>query len=191
MEKVSSARIALKWGLIYGIIGIVYNTIAYNTGLWKSWLIGLLAMLVLLFGTLYLAFNEYKILNAGFMTFKEGLGLGLLTITTGAILSVLFDNFYRQYIDPSLLEQQIEMFTEQYESMGLSETQIEEAVQKNGKFCWVGPYIFIRSFGCNIYRFHSFTHYVCHHEKRQTRIFLKKSLCLVSSKKKFPLFLTR
>jgi hypothetical protein len=130
MEKVSSARIALKWGLIYGIIGIVYNTIAYNTGLWKSWLIGLLAMLVLLFGTLYLAFNEYKILNAGFMTFKEGLGLGLLTITTGAILSVLFDNFYRQYIDPSLLEQQIEMFTEQYESMGLSETQIEEAVQK-------------------------------------------------------------
>jgi hypothetical protein len=130
MEKVSSARIALKWGLIYGIIGIVYNTIAYNTGLWKSWLIGLLAMLILLFGTLYLAFNEYKILNAGFMTFKEGLGLGLLTITTGAILSVLFDNFYRQYIDPSLLKQQIEMFTEQYESMGLSETQIEEAVQK-------------------------------------------------------------
>lgn len=130
MEKVSSARIALKWGLIYGIIGIVYNTIAYNTGLWKNWIIGLLAILILLFSTLYLAFNEYKTLNSGFMTFKEGLGLGMLTITTGGILSVLFDNFYRQYIDPSLLEQQIEMMTEQYESMGLSEAQIEEAVQK-------------------------------------------------------------
>ncbi|MCP9763899.1 DUF4199 domain-containing protein [Lacihabitans soyangensis] len=130
MEKVSSARIALKWGLIYGIIGIVYNTVAYNTGLWKNWLIGLLAMLILLFGTLYLAFNEYKTLNAGFMTFKEGLGLGMLTVTTGGLLSVLFDNFYRKYIDPSLLEQQIKMITEQYESMGLSEAQIDEAVQK-------------------------------------------------------------
>jgi hypothetical protein len=130
MEKVSSARIALKWGLIYGIIGIVYNTVAYNTGLWKNWLIGLLAMLILLFGTLYLAFNEYKTLNAGFMTFKEGLGLGMLTVTTGGLLSVLFDSFYRKYIDPSLLEQQIEMITEQYESMGLSEAQIDEAVQK-------------------------------------------------------------
>ncbi len=130
MEKVSSARIALKWGLIYGIIGIAYNTVAYNTGLWKNWIVGLLAMLILLFGTLYLAFNEYKTLNAGFMTFKEGLGLGMLTVTTGGILSVLFDTFYRKYIDPSLLEQQIEMITEQYESMGLSEAQIEEAVQK-------------------------------------------------------------
>jgi hypothetical protein len=54
----------------------------------------------------------------------------MLTVTTGGLLSVLFDNFYRKYIDPSLLEQQIEMITEQYESMGLSEAQIDEAVQK-------------------------------------------------------------
>jgi Protein of unknown function (DUF4199) len=130
MEKVSSARIALKWGLIYGIIGIVYNTLAYNTGLWKNWVLGLLAMLIMLFGILYLAFNEFKTLNGGFMAFKEGLGLGMLTITTGAILSVFFDNFYRKYIDPTLIEQQIDMITEQYESMGLSDAQIEEAVQK-------------------------------------------------------------
>ena len=130
MEKVSSARIALKWGLIYGVVGIVYNTLAYNTGIWKNWIIGLLAMLIMLFGVLYLAFNEFKTLNNGFMTFKDGLGLGMLTISTGALLSVLFDNFYRKYIDPSLIEQQIEMITEQYESMGLSEAQIEEAVQK-------------------------------------------------------------
>ncbi|HLO43452.1 MAG TPA: DUF4199 domain-containing protein [Leadbetterella sp.] len=130
MEKVSSARIALKWGLIYGVLGIVYNTISYNTGLWKSWAVGLLALFILLFGVLYMAFNEFKSLNGGFMTFKEGLGLGTLTITTGGLLSVIFDSFYKKIIDPSLIEQQMEMITEQYESMGLSEAQIDEAIQK-------------------------------------------------------------
>jgi hypothetical protein len=130
MEKVSSARIALKWGLIYGVVGILYNTVAYNTELWKSWAVGVLALLVMLFGVLYFAFNEYKSLNGGFMTFKEGLGLGTLTVTTGGLISVIFDNFYKKVIDPSLIEQQIEMITEQYESMGLSEAQIDEAIQK-------------------------------------------------------------
>lgn len=130
MENVSSARIALKWGLIYGVLGIVYNTISYNTGIWKSWFIGLMILLILLFGVLYFAMNEFKSLNNGFMTFKEGLGLGTLTITAGGIISVLFDNFYRNYIDTTILGQQIEMMTEQYESMGLSEAQIDEAIQK-------------------------------------------------------------
>jgi hypothetical protein len=130
MEKVSTARIALKWGLIYGIVSIIVNTILLNTELWKNFIIGILIMFINIFAVLYLAMKDFKELNKGLLSFKEGLGLGTLTMFTGSLLSVAYDNFYRKFIDPTLLEQTIEMVTEKYESMGLPEDKIEEAVIK-------------------------------------------------------------
>ena len=130
MEKVSTARIALKWGLIYGIVSIIVNTILLNTELWKNFIIGILIMFVNIFLVLYLAMKDFKELNNGLLSFKEGLGLGTLTMFTSGLLSVAYDNFYRKFIDPTLLDQTIEMVTEKYESMGLPEDKIEEAVTK-------------------------------------------------------------
>jgi hypothetical protein len=130
MEKVSTARIALKWGLIYGIVSIIVNTVLLNTELWKNFIIGILIMFINIFLVLYLAMKDFKELNNGLLSFKEGLGLGTLTMFTGGLLSVAYDNFYRKFIDPTLLEQTIEMVTEKYESMGLPEDKIEEAVTK-------------------------------------------------------------
>jgi hypothetical protein len=130
MEKVSTARIALKWGLIYGIVSIIVNTVLLNTELWKNFIIGILIMFINIFLVLYLAMKDFKELNNGLLSFKEGLGLGTLTMFTGGLLSVAYDNFYRKFIDTTLLEQTIEMVTEKYESMGLPEDKIEEAVTK-------------------------------------------------------------
>ena len=130
MEKVSTARIALKWGLIYGIVSIIVNTLLLNTELWKNFIIGILIMFINIIGILYLAMKDFKELNNGLLSFKEGLGLGTLTMFTGGLLSVAYDNFYRKFIDPTLLDQTIELVTEKYESMGLPEDKIEEAVTR-------------------------------------------------------------
>ena len=74
--------------------------------------------------------KDFKELNDGLLSFKEGLGLGTLTMFTGGLLSVAYDNFYRKFIDPTLLDQTIELVTEKYESMGLPEDKIEEAVTR-------------------------------------------------------------
>lgn len=79
MEKVSSARIALKSGLIYGIVSIVVALVSYNTDLWKNWIVSFLVTVILFFGVMYFSLSEFKSLNGGFMTFGRGFGLGMLT----------------------------------------------------------------------------------------------------------------
>jgi Protein of unknown function (DUF4199) len=130
MEKVSSARVALKWGLIYGIFSIVFTTVLYNTDLWKNWVFTTLISFISIFGVLYLAMKEFKLLSGGYMAFGEGFGLGTLTLAMGGMLSVVYDFCYKTYIDDSIITNQLEMAREQYESMGMAEEQIEASIEK-------------------------------------------------------------
>lgn len=138
MEKISLTRIALKWGLIQGIISIVFTTILYNTDLWKNWMVSLLLSLVLTFIILYFALNEFKQLNAGFLTFGEGVSIGTLTMATGGFLSVIYDFSYKKYIDPNIINLTLENAREQYESMGFSEEQIEMSIEKAEQYMTSG-----------------------------------------------------
>ncbi len=130
MEKVSSARIALKWGLINGILSILLTTILYNTQIWENFVISLMLSFSLTFCILFFALSEFKSLNNGFMTFSEGLGLGTLTLATGGILGVVYDFIYKKYIDSNIISLQLEKAQEQYEAMGMSEEQIEKSIEK-------------------------------------------------------------
>lgn len=152
MEKVSSARIALKWGVIYGIVSIVLTTILYNTELWQNKTLSFLLSTLFFFGVLYLSMKEFRTLNGGFMSFKEGLGLGTLTITAGGIISLFFDFFYKKFIDTNILNLQNDMILEQYEKMGMSEEQIDAAMQRvesmnNSGLTFIGGMLFIVLFG--------------------------------------------
>jgi zinc transporter ZupT len=134
MEKISVARIALKWGLISSVVSVVFTTILYNTSLWEYSSLGILISTVLTFGVLYFSMNEFKTINNGFLSFNEGLSLGTLTIATSSILSLLYDFIYKKYIDPNLLALQMEKVQEQYESMGMSEEQIEKSIEKANQY---------------------------------------------------------
>jgi preprotein translocase subunit YajC len=130
MEKVSTARIALKWGLICALLSIMFTTISYSTEIWKSWIISLIVSMVLYFGVMYFAMKEFKEQNSGFMTFSQGLSIGTLISATSGLIGMSFDMIYKKFIDPSLITKQLEMAREQYENFGLSDEQIEEAIAK-------------------------------------------------------------
>jgi uncharacterized membrane protein len=134
MEKVSSARIALKWGIIYGIISMLSTTILYNTELWKNWGFTAILGLLISFTILYFSLNEYKLLNNGFISYGEGLGLGTLTAATGGIIGVVYDFIYKKYIDPNIINLQLEMSMEQYESMGYSDELLEKSMETAERF---------------------------------------------------------
>lgn len=138
MEKVSSARIALKWGLIYGVISIIFTTITYNTELWKNWIVGMLFGIILVVVMLYLANKEFILLNGGFMSFSQGLGLGTLVVTTGGVVGLLYDFIYKKFVDPNLVANQVEMAREQYENMGMTEDQIETSIEKAQQYASSG-----------------------------------------------------
>jgi len=129
MEKVSTARIALKWGLIYGLLSIVVNTIIYTFNLMEQQWINLVFSFVLSFGILYLAFKEFRDLNGGFMKFGQGLGLGMLLFVTGGVLISVYDFVYKKLIDPSVVDKLLEITERQYEKAGMSPEMIEQALE--------------------------------------------------------------
>ena len=138
MEKVSSARISLKWGLILGLIGIVSNTVLYTMGWFSQMTLSLVILIVFFIGILYLAFREFKDLNGGFMSFGQGVGLGMLLFVTAGVIVGSYDFVYKQFIDTALVEKQLGIFEEQYESIGMSPEMIEQSLESARK--WIdGP----------------------------------------------------
>lgn len=134
MEKVSTARIALKWGLIYGLASIAFITIMYTFNLFDKQWITTVASLAIAFGILYLAFSEYKVLNEGFMTFGEGVGLGMLLFATATVISSLYDFIYKKFIDTEVINKMLEITERQYEKMGMSQEVIDQALEQARPF---------------------------------------------------------
>lgn len=139
MEKVSTARIALKWGLIYGLLSIVVTTVMYTFNLLSQQWINTVFSVLLSLAVLFFAYREYRDLNNGYMSFGQGLGLGMLLFVTGGVLFAGFDVLYKKVIDPGIVDKLLEITEMQYEKSGLSPEAIEQAIETARPFI-AGPF---------------------------------------------------
>ncbi|MCU0325635.1 MAG: DUF4199 domain-containing protein [Spirosomaceae bacterium] len=133
MEKPSTARIALKWGVIVGIVVIIFSTITSMADLWKqSWASWIGYLFVL--GGLIMALGEFKKANEGFMGFGEGLGLGTLMSTVVGVLGAIFSYIYLNFIDTTMVSRIVDFQREKMSEQGLSDEQIDQAMEMTAKF---------------------------------------------------------
>lgn len=130
MEKVSSARISLKWGLILGLVSIAVTTVYYVLNIFNPSWYGYVVSFLMYFGVLYFAMNEFRTLNGGFMKFGEGLGLGVLAFLCSAVIYSVYDFVYKNYIDTTIISKQLQMVEQQYENMGMSPELIEQSLSQ-------------------------------------------------------------
>lgn len=134
MEKPSTARIALKWGIISAIISVIFTVIIYNFELWKIFWIALVFGIVVTVTILVLAAKEFKSLNNGFVSFSEGLGMSMLIIVVSGLISNSFNQLYVNVIDTSIKGKITDMQEEMYVKQGLSQEQIDMAMEQVGRF---------------------------------------------------------
>lgn len=134
MEKPSTARIALKWGIISSIISVIFTIILYNFDLWKMFWIAATGGLAVILIILILASKEFKSLNDGFMTFGEGLGMSMLVIMVSSLISNAFNQLYVNVIDTSIKGKITDMQEEMYVKQGLSQEQIDMAMEQVERF---------------------------------------------------------
>ena len=127
-QPTSTARVALKWGLITGITLIVYTTILYTLNLTTN---GGLSIVIygILIGGLVLGMRDYRTANDGYMTYSEGLGLGALLSAVAGFLSASFTVFYTQFIDTDFQARLAEQMREQLEEKNLSDEQIDQSIE--------------------------------------------------------------
>ncbi|MFD2521347.1 DUF4199 domain-containing protein [Emticicia soli] len=133
MEKPSTARIALKWGIITSVVIIIYSVISYMTGLFKNTASSYLSFLFLLGGIIF-AVKEYKTLSNNFLSFGEGLGVGTLMSAVTGLISSLFSIVYMLMIDTTIMQQLGAMQEEQLEKRGMTPEEIDQTMEMMSKF---------------------------------------------------------
>lgn len=132
-EQPSSARIALKWGGILGLVLILITLIMYMTNPAGNPSFSILT-LVAMVAFIALGLVEYRRTNEGFMTYGEGMGIGALLSAVAGLLSSAFITFYNVVIDPTIQQRATELAQEQLEKQGMDDDQIEKAMEIAQKF---------------------------------------------------------
>ena len=126
MEKATVKSVSMKWGLILGVVSIalfiVYVLIDVVGESWVSW-IGLIPLILVV----VLAHKEFKDYGDGFMSYSQGLGIGILVSLYSAILSSVFNFIYVKFIDTEFTAKLMEKIEMQWEEVGMTEQQMDTA----------------------------------------------------------------
>lgn len=128
----TSTSIALKWGLISGIISFISSFFQQYSGLmddvieenaWLSVLIG--SVLTVTF--IFLCLKEYRLENNDELSYGKGVGLSTMLGAITGLVAGIFNFIYLKFIDNGYLERQLDKLRDQWDEQGLSSAQIEQA----------------------------------------------------------------
>ncbi len=72
--------------------------------------------------------------NNGYLRYGQGVGLSVLTGLVTGILSAIYMVIYMKYINPGLIEEIMEKSYEQMTDQGLTDAQIEQAMEISSMF---------------------------------------------------------
>jgi len=133
-NKPSLFQHTMTWGAITGIVLIVYSLILYLAHQTYNQALGFLSYILLIAGIIIgsIAYRD-KVLG-GFISYKDAFVTGLLITIFAGILSSFFSFILIRYIDPSVVEQSMAKAEEKLIARGMSEDDIEMAMEKSREF---------------------------------------------------------
>jgi hypothetical protein len=139
MENKSNSlfKSSMNYGLITGLVIIIYSLLLYFIGMNLNQTMGYLTIVILAL-CIYLCSKQYRDkINGGTITFGQAFSLGILIGTFAAVLLSFFTFLELTFIDPTIVDKQLEMMQEKLLARGLNEDQIEQAVAMSKK--WMTP----------------------------------------------------
>ncbi len=118
--------VVMKWGIILGIISIAMFILGVVADLlteqWWSWINAIPLIIVMV-----LAHKEFKDEGNGYMSYSQGLGIGILTSLMSGLIAGLFQLLYTTVIDPEFTANMMEKIEDQWVEQGMTDQQIDAA----------------------------------------------------------------
>lgn len=128
----TTTSVAIRYGLMLGLISTAYSLVMFMTAMEQSpirWF-----GLIFSIGGIWLAHQDFKKRNGGFMEYGQGLGIAvLLSVVSGAISSIV-SYLYLVFIDNSMIQRIIEKARTDMEARGMDDAQIEQGLAMTTKF---------------------------------------------------------
>jgi hypothetical protein len=139
-QKTNSYKLAMTYGLYFGLISIILNVIIWATnlmeylGLFGSVLLGVLQLVLMVFILIYFTKLYRNNELGGKITFGQAFVFGVLIVVFSTIISSLYSYIFNKFIDPDYAQRIMTMMQDKtYQWMsgkGLSQDQIDDAMQK-------------------------------------------------------------
>ena len=136
-QKSSSKQVMLNYGLILGVVSIVLSVGIYAMG--KIYDQGMGVMLIsfaIMAVVIFMALKNFKAGNNNLLSLGEALKIGLGIALIGAIISVIYNQIFINFIEPDFMENMMKVgeqkMLEQYPNM--TDEQLEGARQMQEKF---------------------------------------------------------
>jgi hypothetical protein len=132
-NTVTPATVGTRYGLLVGLVSIIISFGLNVSHLEQSpakWL----TMVVLIVGTV-LAQKFFRQANGGFMSYGQGLGVGIVLAGISAVLSAVFSYLYTTVIDPDMTARILDKARSDMEARGnMSDAQIDQAMHWTSMF---------------------------------------------------------
>ncbi|WP_303312760.1 DUF4199 domain-containing protein [Hymenobacter sp. BT730] len=136
--SVTPSSVGIRYGVLTGLVSIIYSFILLATQQEGNTTLSLLAFLIWI-GGIWMAHKYFKAHNEGFMSYGQGITIGVLLSLVSGILGATFRYIYMEFIDPAAMQRGMEMARTKLEEKGnLSDEQIDQAVAMSQKFS-AGP----------------------------------------------------
>ncbi|MEN8120476.1 MAG: DUF4199 domain-containing protein [Bacteroidota bacterium] len=120
---------ALNWGLIVGVVLIIYSVLMYfldvNLEEWVKWI----AFIILLAGIVYSTIQYRDNVLGGSITYTQALGFGVVISLYAAVISAVYSYLEMTIIDPDLIGKMIAIEEEKMLSQGIPDNQIEQSME--------------------------------------------------------------
>ena len=123
---VTPTAVGLRYGLLTGLVGTIVSFVLNATHLEQSpakWL----SVVVLGVG-MVLAQQFYKKARAGFMSYGEGLGIGLTMAAVTGVVSAVFSYIYTHFVDTDMMPRILAKVQTDMEERAMTADQIEQAM---------------------------------------------------------------
>ncbi len=126
-QKTTTARVALKFGVVTAIAQIVYTTILYVSGLHTNSGLATLGIVISIVGMIA-AMREFKEDSNGFMSYGQGLGLGTMMTAVAGFIAGVYEYIYTSFINSTIRQQVLDKVRLYMEARGSDGTQIEKGM---------------------------------------------------------------
>jgi len=131
--QATPVSVGIRYGVLTGLVSIIVSfalNIAHLEQSPAKWL----SLLILIAGV-YMAQKFYKQQNAGYMSYGEGMGIGMVLSAVSGVMGAVFSYIYMNFIDTDMPARMLEKARSDMESRGgASDEQIDQAMQMTAKF---------------------------------------------------------
>ncbi|MBS1543893.1 MAG: DUF4199 domain-containing protein [Bacteroidetes bacterium] len=126
--------VGIRYGLIMGVIGVIYFLVMTFAGVDMTGGPGRYASFIFLIIIFILAHKYFKDEGDGFMSFGQGFGIVFWISLVSNVISNLFFYIYVKFIDSGFIQLLKDKQMEEMANKGMSQEQIDQAMNIAGKF---------------------------------------------------------